>query len=224
MSILTNPQLLEMITKNELSFSPNLDGYQIQPASIDLRIGWSFYIPYTWKYTEQGRIAVVADYMDYSTTHENYQLLKLKPGQYFEIMPGESIIASTLERIKMNNDQLIGMLTPRNSAARRGLSIQSGLVNPHFDGHLTIPIQNNSHHVLKIYPGERLCQVIFHKLDQPVSLEDATMHGLQDPKYDHATPYGLKVKLDSQEELDLLKQGDLEILKKKFNNTNQTSK
>ncbi|HCC23568.1 TPA: dCTP deaminase [Candidatus Falkowbacteria bacterium] len=214
MSILTRPAILQKITAQELKIEPELDEYQLQPASIDLRIGWSFYIPYIWKFTDKGRVAVVADYMDYSTTHENFQLVKLKPEQYFEILPGEMILASSLEKVTLSG-KLCGVLHARSSASRRGLAIESGVVNPHYSGHLTIPITNQSHHVLKIYPGERLCQMVLHELQTDMSTEDAQMHGLDASKYDSATPYGLTSKLDSHAELDILRSGNLDQLKKK---------
>ena len=214
MSILTRHEIQQKINNNQLIIEPALDEYQMQPTSIDLRIGWSFYIPYTWKFTDKGRVAVVADYMDYSTTHENFQLIKLKAGQYFEILPGEMILASSLEKVGMSG-KLCGVLHARSSASRRGLSIESGLVNPHYSGQLTIPIINQSHHVLKIYPGERLCQMIIHELQTDTSTEEAEKHGLDASKYDQTTPYGLTSKLDSHAEIDILKIGNLDELKKK---------
>jgi dCTP deaminase len=215
MSVLSRKKLEKILLEKKLQFEPELDAYQMQPASIDLRIGWSFYIPYTWKFTEKGRVAVVADYLDYSSTHENFQLVKLKPGQYFEILPGESIIASSLEKIILGSGNLIGLLYPRSSSSRRGLKIESGLINPKYQGHLIIPMTNNSHHVIKIYPGERLCQLVFHELSDELTSDEALIHGFQDAKYQNTTPYGLEVKIDKQEEIDLLKQGRIDELKKK---------
>ena len=216
MPVLSQKKLATLLQEKKLQFEPELDAYQIQPASIDLRIGWSFYIPYTWKFTDKGRLAVVADYLDYSSTHENFQLLKLKPGQYFEILPGESIIASSLEKISMNAGNVIGLLYPRSSSSRRGLQIESGLINPKYQGHLIIPMTNTSHHVVKIYPGERLCQIVFHELSDDLTPAEALTHGLSDAKYQGTTPYGLEVKIDQQEEIDLLKLGRLDELKKKI--------
>jgi dCTP deaminase len=214
--ILSKRQVEEAITNKELIFEPALDAFQIQPAAMDLRIGWSFYIPYTWKYNERGRVAVTADYVDYSTASENFQLLKLKPGQYFEILPGEMIIASTLEKITINNGKIVGMLHPRSSSSRRGLSIESGVIHPFYSGHLMIALRNDSHHVIKIYPGERLCQVIFQEISGVLTVEEAAKHGLHEAKYQSATPYNLGIKPDSQEELDLLRGGKIEEIKANF--------
>lgn len=216
MAILTKPRLLELIQKNELVFEPGVDAFQLSAATVDLRVGWSFYIPETWKYGEKGRVAIMADYSDNSLIQENYQLIKLKPGQYFEILPGESIIASTLEKVSINSGKLMGVLYPRSSATRRGLTVQSGVADPFFSGNLVIPIRNNNYHVVRIYPGERICQMQFQELSDELSKEEATKKGLTDPKYYAATPYNLGVKPDPQEELELLRGGNIETLKEKY--------
>jgi dCTP deaminase len=216
MAILTKLRLLDSLQKGELAFEPGIDAFQLSAATIDLRVGWSFYIPDTWKYGDKGRLAIMADYSDNSLVHEHYQLIKLKPGQYFEILPGESIIASTLEKITLNTGRLMGVLHPRSSATRRGMTIESGVIDPYFSGNLVIPIRNNNYHVLRIYPGERICQVLFHELTDDLSKEEATKKGLNDPKYYATTPYNLGVKPDPQEELEFLRNGTLDNLKEKF--------
>jgi len=216
MAIITKPRILEAMQKNELVFEPNVDAFQLSVATVDLRVGWSFYIPETWKYTDKGRLAVIADYSDGTQIQEHFQLIKLKPGQYFEILPGESIIASTLEKISLNSGRLMGVLYARSSAVRRGLTIESGVIDPYFSGNLVIPVRNNNNHVLRLYPGERICQIQFQELSDELNKEDATKKGLTDPKYYASTPYNLGVKPDPQEELGLLRLGDIDGLKEKF--------
>ena len=216
MSVLTKKNIMESFEKEELNFTPQLDAFQMQPAAVDIRLGWSFYIPHTWKFDENGRSAVVADYMDYKKIQENYQLIKLKPGQYFEILPGESIIASTLEKITINSGRIMGILHPRSSSSRRGLSIESGVIDPFYSGNLIMPMVNNTHHALRIYPGERICQVVFYELKEELSKDEASKHGMQEAKYHTATPYSLGMKPDTQEEVELLKQGRVEQIKQQF--------
>jgi len=216
MSVLSKKEILSRIMAKEISFTPELDQYQIQPASIDLRIGWSFYIPHTWIYNEKGRVAVNADYLDYQNTEEYFKLIKLKPGQYFEILPEEFILISTLEKITLNCGDLTGNLFPRSSALRRGLQIATGLVDCRYNGQLTIPLINNSHHIIKIYPGERICQLQLMKLENNMTEEDAKMHGAQLAKYVGSTPYGLEAKADSTDEVLLIRSGQIEELKNKY--------
>jgi dCTP deaminase len=216
MSILSKPRLLEALQKGEIMFEPGIDAFQLSAATIDLRVGWSFYIPERWKYTDKGRVAIQADYSDSAQIQDHYQLIKIKPGQYFEILPGESIIVAALEKITINSGLLMGMLYPRSSAARRGLTVDSGVIDPYFSGNLVIPLRNNNDHVVRIFPGERICQVQIHELSHELTKDDATKKGLNDPKYYATTPYNLGVKPDPQEEMDLLRAGNIDGLKEKY--------
>lgn len=216
MAILTKNEILNLIKNGSLEFSPALDKYQIQPNSVDLRVGWSFYIPDTWKYNEKGRIAIIADYLDYQNVEEYFKLIKLKPGQFFEILPKETIIISTLEKITLNTGRIAGNLFPRSSALRRGLQINTGVVDCRYNGQLTIPVVNNSNHIIKIYPGERICQLQLFELMSELNEDESKMHGAQEGKYIGSTPYGLEAKVDANEEVDLIKSGNLEDLKNKL--------
>jgi len=215
--LLDKKTISKLLAENKLSFDPNLDGFQLQPNSIDLRLGYSFYIPVSWKINENGRVAMSADYLDYNAPQDKLQLIKLKPGQYFEILPHEFIIISTLERITLNADDVAGNLQPRSTALRRGLQITGGTIDVHYSGHLTIPIVNTTNHILRLYPGERICQLLLFKLNNPLTKEEASKHGLNAAKYMEATPYGLEAKSDSQEEIDFIKAGKIDELKTNFN-------
>ncbi len=216
MSILTKKQILERLKNQQISFSPELDEYQLSPNSIDLRVGWSFYVPHSWKMSDKGRVAVNADYLNYQNTEEYLKLIKLSPGQYFEILPKEFILISTLEKITLNCGDVAGMLLPRSSALRRGLQIETGMIDCRYNGQLTIPVVNNSYHIIKIYPGERICQMQLYKLDGELNEEDAKKHGKQEAKYVGSTPYSLEARHDADEEIDLLKAGKINELKDQF--------
>ncbi|NQT49077.1 dCTP deaminase [Candidatus Kuenenbacteria bacterium] len=216
MSILTKKEILHRIKEGQIKFSPELDEYQLSPNSIDLRVGWSFYVPHSWKMNEKGRVAVNADYLNYQNTEEYLKLIKLSPGQYFEILPKEFILISTLEKITLNCGDIAGTLLPRSSALRRGLQIETGMIDCRYNGQLTIPVVNNSHHIIKIYPGERICQMQICKLESDLSEDEAKKHGKQEAKYVGSTPYSLESKFDSNEEIDLLQQGKLIELKDQY--------
>lgn len=213
MSTLTKKEILQRIQEGKITFAPELDEFQISPNSIDLRVGWSFYIPHSWKINAKGRVAVIADYMDYQNLEEYFKLIKLSPGQCFEILPKEFILISTLEKITLNCGDIAGTLMPRSSALRRGLQIETGMIDCRYSGQLTIPVVNNSHHIIKLYPGERICQAQLYKLESDLTEEEAKKHGKQDAKYADSTPYSLESKADDTEEIEQIKQGKLIELK-----------
>lgn len=214
--VLSKNQLLECLREGKIAFTPALDSFQIQPNSIDLRIGWSFYAPEAGQYTDAGRVAVQPDYLQKGSNRDYLKLIKLKPGQYFEILPRELILISSLEKIELRTGELMAILHPRSSMVRRGFIIQGGVVDTHYSGHLIIPVLNSTNHYLKLWPGERAYQLVFHPLSSALSREEAMTHGLGAAKYSEATAYNLEARTDSDEEIALIKKGDIDGLKEKF--------
>jgi dCTP deaminase len=212
--ILTRHEIRALIATGELSFEPSLDEFQNQPHAVDLRLGTVFYLPKIWRMTEAGREVVAVDVTE--TAGDNYEKIELKPGQYFDLAPGESIIASTLEKIGLEAPDLMGVLYPRSSINRRGLSVDlTGIIDTFYCGNLMIPILNKtSSQVIRIYPGERICQVVFHKLTQPLTREEALVHGKVAAKYNDSDGHNLVSKKDADEEIELIKSGNLSGLKK----------
>ncbi len=216
MPILTRHQIHERIMQGGLKFVPMIDQYQDQPHAVDLRLGETFYIPKIWRLTDAGREIVTVDTMQ--SPGDNFEQVTLKSGQFFDLAPGEAIIGSTLERIELNAPDLMAVLYPRSSINRRGLSVDlTGIVDVGYQGHLMIPIRNRTtSQVIRIYPGERLCQIVFQELGAPLSPAEAARHGGQQAKYMDASAAELANKQDAAEEIELLKQGQLEELKLRY--------
>ncbi len=212
--ILTRTEIQKLILAKKLIFEPELDGYQNQPHAVDLRLGTVFYIPKMWKVTDKGREILTVDVTE--NAQDTFEKIELKPGQFFELAPGESIIASTLEKISLKSDDLMGVLYPRSSINRRGLSVDlTGIVDAHYSGNLMIPIFNKTaNQVIRIYPGERICQLVFQKLTSDLSPTEANLHGKISAKYEGANANELALKKDDDLEIELIKKGDLETLKK----------
>lgn len=212
--ILTRNDIRHLIETEKITFSPNLDKYQDQPHAVDLRLGTTFYLPKIWQMTDRGREVLNVDVTQ--SGDNNFEPLELKPGQFFELAPGESVIGSTLEKIELRADNLMGVLYPRSSINRRGLSVDmTGIVDAHYTGHLMIPIHNKTHsQIIRVYPGERICQIVFHKLTHSIEREEALRHGAVSAKYEGCDDKDLCLKQDAESELDLIKSGNFEALKK----------
>ena len=212
--ILTRHEIRQLINDKKLVFEPNLDAFQNQPHAVDLRLGTTFYLPKIWRMTKNGREVISVDVME--SAGDNYEKIEIQPGQYFELAPGEYVLASTLEKISLNEPDIMGVLYPRSSINRRGLSVDmTGIVDAHYSGNLMIPIHNKTtSQIIRIYPGERMCQLVFQKLTQPLERADALLHGKIAAKYEGASAGELVSKKDASEEIEYLKKGDLEGLKK----------
>lgn len=216
MSMLGKNELTKYIEQGKIVFTPALDEFQLQPNSIDLRIGTSFYLPESWKLTEAGRVAVQPDYMAREFNQDYLKLIKLKMGQYFEVLPQESVLISSLEKIELKSRNIMAMLYPRSSIVRRGFVTQGGVVDVGYKGHLLIPVQNSTNHSLRLYPGERAYQLLFHSLESELSEADAAKHGVEAAKYDNATSVNLEARTDSEVEIEFIKKGDIDGLKAGF--------
>jgi dCTP deaminase len=163
MSMLVRAEIEARIAQGQLAFTPELDELQLQAHAVDLRLGYTFLIPRQWQVTDRGRVALTFDHLEGGD--QRFDVVELEPGQYFEVLVGEGVIASTLERIALPTD-LAGHLYPRSSVNRRGLAVDlSGIVDAGYQGNLIIPVHNNSlSRVVRIYPGERFCQLTFTRL------------------------------------------------------------
>lgn len=214
--VLAKKELEQYIKDGKIVFTPALDAYQVQPDSIDLRIGWSFYVPESWQYTEAGRVAVEPDYLTKGSNKDYLKLIKLRPGQYFEVLPGELVLVSSLEKLDLRTGDIMAILHPRSSMIRRGFVIQGGVVDVWYSGQLLIPIQNSTTHTLKLYPGERAYQLVFSKMTSEMTEEEAQQHGVVGAKYAQSTASNLEARTDSDDELEYIRRGDIDGLKAKY--------
>ena len=207
MSVLTKKEILEYIENNKINFEPSVDQFQLQAHSVDLRLGYTFIIHKKWKITKNGREASQIGTLKSKQDTHDFEVVELEEGQYFELLPGEHITVSSLEKIKVPND-LMAVLYPRSSVNRRGVSVDlTGIIDAGYEGQLIIPLRNNTSQIIRIYPGERFCQVVFEKLEQEVEIRKSRHH-LKDiidipDKEDNA-------------EINLILNGKINELKNKF--------
>ncbi len=223
MPVLTRPDILDRIARGDVRFTPALDAFQLQPHAVDLRLGYKFLIPKNWTLDEKGRRAISVSIERPDAADGQFEEVVLKPGQYFELLPNEFVIGTSLEEIELSAPDLMALLFPRTSTNRRGIDLSlSGIIDAGYKGRLIFPMKNEAgDQVLRVWPGERVCQVIFETLSTTISAEEADRHGLASAKYsaNGAQTY----RLDKEEEREALTGGGLEELKKKFDTQNRAS-
>lgn len=176
MSVITKKQILQRVVDGSLCFKPGLDQFQLQEHSVDLRLGFTFMIPKLWHMTPKGRESLDITHFD-KRNHEYFEVIELEQGQYFDFLPGEYVLVSTLETIKMPSD-LMAVLYPRSSTNRKGLSLDlTGIIDAGYEGQLVLPIRNNTRsQAVRLYPGERLCQIVFEELSEKVNPRPSKYH------------------------------------------------
>lgn len=149
--ILSDTTLKRLMESGELQVGP-IEPHQIQPASIDLRLGDHFLK------VDENDVEVIR--MD-------------RPIRYIEIVqqdivipPHSFLLASTLEYIKLP-DNLTAFVEGRSSIGRIGLFVQNaGWVDPGFEGELTLELYNANRLPIRLQSGRRICQLVFARMDE----------------------------------------------------------
>lgn len=209
MAVLSKKHILERMKKGDVAFTPELDAFQLNSHSVDLRLGYTFLVPKAWHVTPMGRELISIDYLAEKRL-QYFHVVELEQGQFFDIMPNEYVMLSTLESVKVPTD-LMCILYPRSSVNRRGLSIDlTGIIDAGYDGQLVVPARNNTvGQVIRVYPGERFCQVVFEELTSDVP-------GPRKSRYHKADVIRGFAKEQSGTEVELVMKGEIKKLKADF--------
>lgn len=81
------------------------------------------------------------------------------------MQPGQFRLASTIERFKMPND-VLGQVCDKSTWARLGIAVQNTIIEPGWEGFLTIEITNHSDGMRLINAGCPIAQIIFYRLEE----------------------------------------------------------
>ena len=85
--------------------------------------------------------------------------------QWFSLRPGEFMLLSTVERFEMPRD-VVGIVHDKSTWARRGLAVQNTVVEPGWQGFLTLEVTNHGVEDIICNAGTGIAQIIFHRLDE----------------------------------------------------------
>ncbi len=90
----------------------------------------------------------------------------IEKGDSFIIHPGEKVLLTTIEYIKLPDD-IMAFVNLRSTYARLGIMAPPTIVDAGFEGNITIEITGGAFPV-KLYKGDRFLHLIFAKLTSPV--------------------------------------------------------
>lgn len=99
--------------------------------------------------------------MSYGLSAAGYDI-RIREGLMLSV--GSFKLASTIERFKMPND-VLGHVADKSTWARRGLAVQNTIIEPGWEGYLTLELTNHGPDYIFIRDGSPIAQVIFHWLD-----------------------------------------------------------
>jgi dCTP deaminase len=128
----------------------------LQPSSVDLHVDRTFRVFHNQRYPY---IDVKKEMGDLT------EVVEVPQGEPFILHPGEFVLGSTLERVRLPDD-LVARLEGKSSLGRLGLLIHStaGYVDPGWNGYLTLELSNVANLPITIYPGMKIGQISFFRL------------------------------------------------------------
>jgi dCTP deaminase len=156
--ILSDRTLREELAAGRIVIDP-LDESAIQPSSIDLHVVRLFRV-----FRND-----TTPYIDPKEPQDDLtELVEVADGKAFILHPGEFVLGSTLERVKLPDD-LVARLEGKSSLGRLGLLIHStaGFVDAGWDGHLTLELSNVANLPIAIHPGMKIGQISFIRMTTP---------------------------------------------------------
>ena len=148
--ILSDKTLMRMLNEKTLIVNP-LKIEQIQPASIDIRIG------NTYSILEDLSSGIIS-------LDEEIEYKRIITNKYI-LLPGQFVLATTMEYFELP-DNLTAFVEGRSSLGRMGLFIQNaGWVDPGFKGEITLELFNANKCAIELNAGRRVGQLVFAQLD-----------------------------------------------------------
>ncbi len=159
--VLSDRTIARLIEEGRVEIDP-YDPALLQPSSVDVRVDRYFRVFHNARYP----------YIDVKEPQEELteEVVVDDDAKPFILHPGEFVLGSTLERIRLPDD-LVARLEGKSSLGRLGLLIHStaGFIDPGWDGHVTLELSNVANLPITIYYGMKIGQLSFMELSEPAA-------------------------------------------------------
>ncbi len=157
--VLSDKTIKEQLAEGRIVVEP-LDPADIQPSSIDLRLGDDFQVFRNSRYP----------YIDPMREQEGLmERVTATAEEPFVLHPGEFVLGTTVERVALPVD-IVARLEGKSSLGRLGLLIHStaGYVDPGWDGQITLELSNVANLPIVLRPGMKIGQISFSLMTSAV--------------------------------------------------------
>src|SRR6202048_5061090 len=158
--VLSDRTIRRMIAEERIGIAPYDPGL-LQPSSLDVRVDRYFRVFRNSRYP----------FIDVKQAQEELtELVAIDDETPFILHPGEFVLGSTLERVRLPDD-LVARLEGKSSLGRLGLLIHStaGFIDPGWDGHVTLELSNVANLPITIYPEMKIGQISFMQMTEPAA-------------------------------------------------------
>jgi dCTP deaminase len=156
--VLSDRTIKRLLAEDRIGIEP-YDETLLQPSSVDVRVDRFFRVFHNARYP----------FIDVKEPQEDLtEAVEIGDEQPFILHPGEFVLGSTLERVRLPDD-LVARLEGKSSLGRLGLLIHStaGFIDPGWDGHVTLELSNVANLPITIYFGMKIGQISFMQLSEP---------------------------------------------------------
>ena len=156
---LNKNEINRFLAEKQLHIRPLLDPNQVTNISVDLRLGCDFLVSIKCR---DPFIDATREHGAYENIYKFYQETRRQIGETFFLHPNQTILASTLEYIKLPNN-LMATIDVRSSYARLGLTMNSFL-EPGYCGCISVVLTNTSMNPIKLAVGARIFTIKFSEV------------------------------------------------------------
>jgi dCTP deaminase len=159
--VLADRTIERLLEEGRIEIDP-YDESLLQPSSVDVRVDRYFRVFHNARYP----------FIDVKEPQDDLtELVEVEDASPFILHPGEFVLGSTLERIRLPDD-LVARLEGKSSLGRLGLLIHStaGFIDPGWDGHVTLELSNVANLPITIYVGMKIGQLSFVRLTEPAAV------------------------------------------------------
>ena len=155
--VLSDRDIRAAIDAGRIGIDP-FDPRCLQPASVDVRLDRQFRVFRSSRHA----------YIDLAKGVDDITELVTVGAEPFILHPGEFVLGSTLERVRLADD-IVSRVEGKSSLGRLGLLIHStaGFIDPAWDGHITLELSNVNTIPITLYPRMRIGQLSFFQLSSP---------------------------------------------------------
>jgi dCTP deaminase len=160
--ILSDADIRERLERGDLVVDPLDDPeMQIQPASVDLRLGDEFLE------FQRTNISCIHPNKD-DEVGEYIRKTTVAEGEEFILHPGDFVLGTTKERVEIPAD-LVANVEGRSSLGRLAVVVHAtaGYVDPGYRGQVTLELSNLGTAPVALSPGMRVSQLVFTELKSP---------------------------------------------------------
>lgn len=160
MAVLSDKSIRKRLADGDLVVDPLDLEDQLQPGSLDIRLGDQLLNKHTGEQTT---------------------------GKELTLEPNTFYLAHTKERFEIPTD-ITAQVSGRSSIGRKGVMIHitAGLIDAGFEGDITLEVYNVDNDPVTLHAGDRIGQLIFFRMDDHAAIPygekaDAKYHGQAGP-------------------------------------------